>query len=126
MEHETDRELVREHLANERTCLAWSRTGIGVMAFGFAVVKFSLFVKQIASGLGSEIHIPQKGYSSVIGILLVVVGCLISLFSFLQYRRNIRLIRQRQFQYSSSLIAALTAVIITVAIMLVAYLADAA
>lgn len=38
----------REHLANERTLLAWIRTSIGIMAFGFVVVKFSLFIKQIS------------------------------------------------------------------------------
>jgi putative membrane protein len=36
-----------DHLANERTFLAWVRTSIGIMAFGFVVVKFSLFTKQI-------------------------------------------------------------------------------
>ena len=36
---------IREHLANERTFLAWMRTSIGIMAFGFVVVKFALFVK---------------------------------------------------------------------------------
>ena len=33
-----------DHLANERTFLAWIRTSIGIMAFGFVVVKFSLFL----------------------------------------------------------------------------------
>ena len=33
-----------DHLANERTYLAWVRTGVGIMAFGFVVVKFSLFL----------------------------------------------------------------------------------
>jgi putative membrane protein len=37
-----------DHLANERTFLAWIRTGIGIMAFGFVVVKFTLFVKQLS------------------------------------------------------------------------------
>jgi uncharacterized membrane protein YidH (DUF202 family) len=37
-----------DHLANERTFLAWVRTSIGIMAFGFVVVKFTLFVKQLA------------------------------------------------------------------------------
>jgi len=35
----------REHLANERTLLAWMRTSIAIMAFGFVVVKFSLFIR---------------------------------------------------------------------------------
>lgn len=35
----------RVHLANERTFLAWIRTSIGIMAFGFAFEKFALFVR---------------------------------------------------------------------------------
>lgn len=51
-----------DHLANEQTFLAWIRTSLGVMAFGFVVVKFSLFVKQIAILLGKENTIFSKGY----------------------------------------------------------------
>lgn len=50
-----------DHLANERTFLAWLRTSIGIMAFGFVVVKFSLFVKQISLLLGkSNFHSTER------------------------------------------------------------------
>jgi putative membrane protein len=39
----------RDHAANERTFLAWVRTGIAVIAFGFVVEKFNLFVVTMAS-----------------------------------------------------------------------------
>ncbi len=57
-----NKQNAREHLANERTLLAWIRTSIGIMAFGFVVVKFSLFVKQISLLLGKNSTIPQHGY----------------------------------------------------------------
>ena len=41
-------------LANERTFLAWVRTGIAVIAFGFVIEKFNLFVLTIASSTSSE------------------------------------------------------------------------
>ena len=44
----------RDHMANERTFLAWIRTSIGIMAFGFVVEKFALFIKQIALLLGKS------------------------------------------------------------------------
>ncbi len=44
-----------DHLANERTYLAWVRTSIGIMAFGFVVVKFNLFIKQIAIVLRNKL-----------------------------------------------------------------------
>ncbi len=44
-----------DHAANERTFLAWVRTGIAVVAFGFVVEKFNLFVATVAtSALGEE------------------------------------------------------------------------
>ena len=38
-----------DHAANERTFLAWVRTGIAVIAFGFVIEKFNLFVLVMAS-----------------------------------------------------------------------------
>jgi len=63
-----------DHLANERTFLAWIRTSIGIMAFGFVVVKFSLFVKQISMLVGKPGEVPHRGYSVIIGIILVAAG----------------------------------------------------
>ena len=38
-----------DHAANERTFLAWVRTGIAVIAFGFVIERFNLFLLAIAS-----------------------------------------------------------------------------
>ena len=43
-----------DHAANERTLLAWVRTGIAVIAFGFVIEKFNLFVLTIASSTSTE------------------------------------------------------------------------
>ena len=65
----------RVHMANERTFLAWIRTSIGIMAFGFVVEKFSLFINEVSYVLGKsnidKIALPSHGYSSIFGILLV-------------------------------------------------------
>ena len=42
-------ETLRLHQANERTMLAWIRTGIALMAFGFAIARFGVFLRQVAS-----------------------------------------------------------------------------
>jgi putative membrane protein len=41
-----------DRAANERTFLAWLRTGIAVIAFGFVIEKFNLFVLTIANAKG--------------------------------------------------------------------------
>jgi putative membrane protein len=43
-----------DHAANERTFLAWVRTGIAVIAFGFVIEKFNLFVRAMASSTSVE------------------------------------------------------------------------
>jgi putative membrane protein len=112
-----------DHLANERTYLAWIRTGIGIMAFGFVVVKFSLFVKQIGLFLGADKQQPAyQGYSALIGILLVAIGILFILLSFLQYRRVEKQLADDAYVPSTLLTTLLTGVIFLVAIVLVAYL----
>ena len=44
-----------EHAANERTFLAWMRTAIAVIAFGFVVEKFNLFILALAASASPEV-----------------------------------------------------------------------
>ncbi|KAA6439252.1 DUF202 domain-containing protein [Dyadobacter flavalbus] len=111
-----------DHLANERTYLAWIRTSIGIMAFGFVVVKFSLFVKQIGIALGTNIKTPSHGYSAVIGIILVAFGALAILFSYWQYRKTEKQLRTRKYVPSSVLTSFLTALMFLISIILIIYL----
>ncbi|MFL9843280.1 YidH family protein [Flavobacterium rhizosphaerae] len=124
MEKQNDPELLREHLANERTFLAWLRTSIGIMAFGFVVVKFSLFVKQIAFSLGTDAVVPNRGYSAAIGILLVSVGALMCLFSFIRYKRTEKLIRNRAYRHNSALLIVITAAVLLMSVALILYLIE--
>lgn len=111
-----------DHLANERTYLAWVRTGIGIMAFGFVVVKFSLFVKQIGFVLKTKVSTPSHGYSSIIGIILVALGTLSILLAFLQYRRTEKQLKTASYVPTTLLTALLTGVIFLISILLIAYL----
>jgi len=111
-----------DHLANERTFLAWIRTSIGIMAFGFVVVKFSLFVKQISLILGKENLIQSKGYSGIMGIALVAVGSLTALFSYTRYKQTEKQLNNGDYKHSSVLITILTALIFLVSVFLVVYL----
>jgi putative membrane protein len=111
-----------DHLANERTFLAWMRTSIGIMAFGFVVVKFSLFVKQISLILGKENIIHSKGYSGIVGIILVAVGTVTAVLSYLRYRRSEKQLNEGYYKHSSLLITLLTAFIFLVSVFLIVYL----
>lgn len=111
-----------DHLANERTFLAWMRTSIGIMAFGFVVVKFSLFLKQVSLILGKENIIQNRGYSAIVGILLVAVGTLTSILSYLRYRQSEKQINGGTYKQSTLLITIITVFIFIVSVSLIVYL----
>lgn len=119
----------RVHMANERTFLAWIRTSIGIMAFGFVVEKFGLFVKQItfflrrASEQGAASGRAQAaGYSSIFGIALIGLGALMGLLAFVRYKKVERQIDEDTYRPSIILDILLTLVIFSMGIFLVIYL----
>lgn len=113
-----------DHLANERTYLAWIRTSIGIMAFGFVVVKFSLFVKQVSLMLGQPAIIQNRGYSAIAGIILVAVGTVTSVLSYIRYKQTEKQLRGGKYNHSSLLITIITALIFLVSVLLIAYLIE--
>lgn len=120
------RGATNDHLANERTYLAWVRTSLGIMAFGFVVEKFALFMKQMLvfpgnSTIGYSVS-PSPGFSSIIGISLVGFGTLMSLLAFIRYKNVKNQIDSDTFQPSSILNILLLMAVMVVGIVLVVYL----
>ncbi|WP_454802790.1 YidH family protein [Mucilaginibacter phyllosphaerae] len=111
-----------DHLANERTFLAWIRTSIALMGFGFVVVKFSLFIWQISIVLTDKSILPGKGYSSFIGILLVAIGALMALLAFFRYKRTERQLMEKNYEPSFLLSLLLTIFIVIMSGLLLYYL----
>lgn len=71
---------VTEHLANERTLLAWIRTAIAVMTLGVAINRFSLFlmeIHKIAPGSRAEnVHAESVGLGLVVLSIVLMCGAL--------------------------------------------------
>lgn len=116
---------VSDHLANERTFLAWIRTSLGIMGFGFVVVKFSLFIRQIELVLNTR-AVPQShhGYSGVVGVTIVVIGALTVILAFFKYRKTNRQIEDENFVQGSFGITITAVLIFIVGIILSWYLID--
>lgn len=110
-----------DHLANERTFLAWIRTSIGLMAFGFAVAKFTLFVRQLTYSVQKQV-LPSHGYSNLLGMLLVGIGTLIGLLSYLRYRRLEKQLQTGHYPASQPLSGFLTIFILLIGVLLILYL----
>ena len=68
--------------ANERTLLAWLRTGIGLMAFGFVVARSGSWASALTGGATSE-----GGAFAWIGICVIALGCLFSVLAGVEYER---------------------------------------
>jgi uncharacterized membrane protein YidH (DUF202 family) len=120
----------RVHMANERTFLAWIRTSIGIMAFGFVVEKFGLFIRQVSCFLGRTPEmknaLPQapqgSGYSSIFGVFLIGLGALMGVLAFVRYKKVERQIDEDAYQPSLILDIMLALSIFAVGIFLIIYL----
>jgi putative membrane protein len=84
-----------DHAANERTFLAWVRTAIAVMAFGFLVAKFDLFLQIAARSLGGAHQaprIPGSGFGGAVGVVLILAGTLMVALAAVRFARTNRAI----------------------------------
>jgi putative membrane protein len=111
-----------DHLANERTFLAWIRTSISLMGFGFVIVKFALFIKQITIALGQKVVVQGKGYSAIIGVIMVALGAIITMLAFLRYRNIEKQLSTNSYFPSQWLSVLVTLTIVIGSILLVLYL----
>jgi putative membrane protein len=121
-DQENTKQHAGDHLANERTFLAWIRTSIGIMGFGFVVMKFSLFIKQISAALGSKVPLHQTGDSRIIGIFLVGLGAITIICSYLRYNSTKEQLNQGVYYHSTLFVKVLTALVFIASILLLLYL----
>jgi putative membrane protein len=87
---------LRDYLAEERTFLAWIRTGISLMGFGFVVARFGIF--------GDLPHIPLQlpagrphELSLWFGAALIAIGAIVNLFSARRFMRLVGELNRAQF-----------------------------
>jgi putative membrane protein len=80
----------RVYFAAERTLLAWIRTGMTIMAFGFVVARFGLFLRLFRLESGQPV--PPGGVSPYLGAMLVVIGVVAISAGTKRYREFCRLL----------------------------------
>jgi putative membrane protein len=88
----------RVYLAIERTFLAWTRTALALMGFGFVVARIGLFLRELANGdSGGAVQralLAQPSHSLWLGTALVVLGILVQGFALLEHRHRVRQFRR--------------------------------
>jgi putative membrane protein len=103
----------RVFFAAERTLLAWLRTGIAVMAFGFVVARFALFLRLVDAQAGEA---TSHAASPYIGATLVVLGAVATAGGAVQFQRFYATIpaRDRPEAWSPSLSMALSWLVVVI------------
>jgi uncharacterized protein (DUF302 family)/uncharacterized membrane protein YidH (DUF202 family) len=115
---------LRDALAAERTLLAWIRTGLALMGFGFVVARFGLYVQQLL--LAQHVSALQpSGMSLWFGTALIAAGVVVNLLSVWHHVALVRWIdRDRAGQpHSTTLAVALSLFLAVVGVGMVIYLA---
>ena len=78
-----------DHAANERTFLAWVRTAIAIMAFGFLVEKFDLFLEIASKSLaGRTLSVGGQLVGNIAGLLLIALGGATMVLAILRFHKT--------------------------------------
>ena len=108
--------------ANERTYLAWIRTAISLMGFGFLIERFDVFLVYTSRGavLNNGLHLRASEW---LGLGMILLGGVLILFATRRYYRNGRLIRaETEAAYHGTLVErVLTTLLVGLALFLVLY-----
>ena len=92
-------------MANERTFLAWIRTSISIIVFGFVVARFGITLREFLRMQGSAEH--QSGMSLAIGVGFIVMGIFMALVSLVRYRTTMNRLNAGEFRPASAIITVL-------------------
>jgi putative membrane protein len=117
-----------DHAANERTFLAWVRTAIAVMTFGFVVEKFDLFLEFTATSLaGRTLSMPGQKFGNVAGLVLIVLGIVMVAIAAIRFLITTKNIDSEDLQHGagSRIDVALATLLVLLGSALFIYLSDA-
>jgi len=86
----------RVYFAAERTMLAWIRTGLALMGFGFVVARFGLFLREIGAA-AADVPLRPSGFSLWTGTAMVLIGVIVNAAATLQYVRIVRELNEGRY-----------------------------
>jgi putative membrane protein len=108
---------LRDHLANERTFLAWMRTAITIIALGFVVAKFAILLREVGHTRSES---PRVG--AFVGVSLVMGGLIAAILATVKFLRIRSDIERSIVHFSPALDIALAVVVSAVSVVLATYL----
>lgn len=103
----------REHQANERTFLAWLRTSIALIGFGFAIARFGIFLRQLQVAVTQqEAAIHPFFNSEILGLCLVIFGIVVIGLAAWRYNQVFWQIERGNYQPNQLMIWITTGIVI--------------
>jgi putative membrane protein len=113
----------RDHLANERTFLAWIRTALGLIGAGFVLARMGLFLRQLAitadPSRGHRIHAGREFFLT--GVVFLVVGTIVAGWSGSHYHKARVAIERDRFEPADRAVSFLTMLMIVSGVFIVAF-----
>jgi putative membrane protein len=109
-----------DHLANERTFLAWVRTGAAIIVFGFAIGRFSIAMRQLAALQGHALR--SAGISVVMGSFTIIAGVALVVAGLARYRKTRAQLSAGTFEPAGFVLDLITVLTVVFGLVLAGYL----
>jgi inner membrane protein YidH len=113
-----------QHLANERTFLAWLRTCIALMGLGFVVARFSLFLREFGIMTKNQAipsNLPASASSTMLGMSMIGLGILLIIYALINYLKIQKAIEAGIYVPRPSIVYLSTIVIVVFGVITIAY-----
>ena len=121
-----DHQKSTEHLAVERTFLAWVRTSIAVISLGFVVAKFGVWLRELAARLDPQMQMHSTGMSLPIGVGMMAFGGLLTILAAWHCHIVNRAIERGEVRANRGLVVTVTAGVAALAVLMIVYMLLAA
>jgi putative membrane protein len=109
-----------DHLANERTFLAWVRTGAAIVVFGFAIGRFSIAMRQLTALQGHAVR--TAGMSVWLGSFTILAGLALVVAGLVRYRKTRVQLETGTFEPAGFVLDLITILTVVFGLVLAGYL----